>query len=376
MFKIDIKGFNALLSFLRHAGYAALGPTIRDGAIVYDEIGSTEDMPVGMGDAQEPGRYRLAKRDDDAIFGYGTSPQSWKKYFNPPRSKLFTAVMDGAGFKVVEEKPPATKLALIGVRPCELAALKIQDKIFFGGEFADKAYQARRENVLIIAVNCTAPCGTCFCASMNTGPAATGFYDICLTEVLKPGVHYFVALSGSEMGKVILSGLPGSPLGDQERQEAETLMKAAGQKMGRKLDTTGIKELLYGSYENKRWNEVAERCLACANCTMVCPTCFCSGVEDVTDLSGQKAERWKKWDSCFEKDFSYIHGGSVRQTHLGRYRQWMIHKLAAWHDQFGSSGCVGCGRCITWCPVGIDITEEAAAIRASSTAGAHGSGDK
>jgi len=140
--------------------------------------------------------------------------------------------------------------------------------------------------------------------------------------------------------------------------------RAAGQ-MGRTMDTAGIKELLYRSYDHPRWDDVAKRCLTCANCTMVCPTCFCSTVEDTSDLKGEHAERWRKWDSCFTMDFSYIHGGSVRSTPRARYRQWMTHKLATWIDQFGTSGCVGCGRCITWCPVGIDITEEVRAIRES-----------
>jgi formate hydrogenlyase subunit 6/NADH:ubiquinone oxidoreductase subunit I len=138
----------------------------------------------------------------------------------------------------------------------------------------------------------------------------------------------------------------------------------AAAQMGRVMDTSDIKELLYRNYEHPRWDNVAGRCLTCANCTNVCPTCFCTTVEDVTDLTGQQAERRRRWDSCFTMDFSYIHGGSIRASTKSRYRQWMTHKLATWIDQFGTSGCVGCGRCITWCPVGIDITEEVAAIRA------------
>ena len=133
--------------------------------------------------------------------------------------------------------------------------------------------------------------------------------------------------------------------------------------MGRSLDQEGLKELLYENRNHPRWDDVADRCLSCANCTMVCPTCFCTTVEDSTDLTGDTAERVRRWDSCFTMDFSYIHGGAVRKSVKSRYRQWMTHKLGTWQDQFGSSGCVGCGRCITWCPVGIDITEEVAAMR-------------
>jgi len=128
--------------------------------------------------------------------------------------------------------------------------------------------------------------------------------------------------------------------------------------MGRTIDTTDVKSLLYRNSENSRWLETAKRCLTCANCTMVCPTCFCTTIEDVTDLTGKEAERRRKWDSCFTLDFSYIHGGNIRSSAASRYRQWLTHKFAYWQDQFGTYGCVGCGRCITWCPVGLDITEE------------------
>ena len=154
------------------------------------------------------------------------------------------------------------------------------------------------------------------------------------------------------------------------RTATEAESRAAGQvsesvQISKVLDTTDIKGLLYRNYENPRWIEVANRCLTCGNCTLVCPTCFCNTIYEATDLAGKHAERWRKWDSCFNVDFSYIHGGSIRSSPMSRYRQWMTHKLATWIDQFGTSGCVGCGRCITWCPVGIDITEESRAIRES-----------
>jgi sulfhydrogenase subunit beta (sulfur reductase) len=215
-------------------------------------------------------------------------------------------------------------------------------------------------------VNCTHPSGTCFCVSMNTGPRVKEAFDLSLTEVFGEGRHYFIAEAGSTKGEEVLRKVPSEPARENEVATREAILERTAAKMGRTLDTTNMKELLYANLEHPRWDEVANRCLSCGNCTMVCPTCFCTTVEDKTDLTGEHAERWSKWDSCFSLDFSYIHGGTVRSSVRSRYRQWMTHKLATWIDQFGTSGCVGCGRCITWCPVGIDITEEAAAIRNSS----------
>jgi ferredoxin len=198
---------------------------------------------------------------------------------------------------------------------------------------------------------------------MNTGPVAAAGFDLALTEVIGGGSHRFVVEVGSDRGADVLADITHTAAGETDRDLACRVHAHAETRMGRELDTGGIKELLYNNYEHPRWDEVAERCLTCGNCTMVCPTCFCTTVEDVTDLAGERVERRQRWDSCFTVEYSYVHGGAVRSSARSRYRQWMTHKLATWIDQFGSSGCVGCGRCITWCPVGIDITEEVRAIR-------------
>ncbi|WP_325063331.1 4Fe-4S dicluster domain-containing protein [Halovulum marinum] len=150
---------------------------------------------------------------------------------------------------------------------------------------------------------------------------------------------------------------------ERHLQAAEAATKAAAESQTRRM-VDNIPDLLRENPDHPHWDVVADRCLSCANCTLACPTCFCSDVEDVNDLTGDHTERWRTWDSCFTADFSYVHGGSVRRSTKSRYRQWLTHKLSTWHDQFGSSGCVGCGRCIAWCPVGIDITAEAAAFAA------------
>ena len=362
---VPAESLKQILENLRAAGYTVVGPTVREGAIIYDEFSSPADLPVGWTDEQDGGRYRLKKRNDNAYFGYVVGPHSWKKFLHLPVLRLWHAQRNGNGFQVADESLAAPKLAFLGVRSCELHAISIQDKVFLEGQYVDPAYKARRENVFILAVNCGQAGGTCFCASMNTGPKAASGFDLALTEVLEDGRHYFLVEVGSEAGAAMLEGISSTAATEKERSEADRVVAKAAEQMGRTLETEGIKELLYRNYEHPRWDDVAARCLTCANCTMVCPTCFCTTVEDVTDLTGEHAERWRKWDSCFTMDFSYIHGGSIRATSRARYRQWMTHKLATWIDQFGTSGCVGCGRCITWCPVGIDITEEARAIRQS-----------
>jgi ferredoxin len=356
-----------LFDALKTRDYQVLGPTVRDGAIVYDELGSADELPIGWTDEQQGGSYRLKKRNDGACFGYVVGPHSWKRFLHPPAVRLWQAARNGKGFQILGDKPAKKKMAFVGVRACELHAIAIQDKVFLGESTVDSHYQARRDGIFVLAVNCGLAGNTCFCVSMATGPKADSGFDLALTEILEGEEHYFVVQIGTELGREILSGIPQTVASTAQLEKAKAIHAAAASQMGRNMDTTGIKELLYANLEHPRWDEVATRCLTCANCTMVCPTCFCSTVEDVTDLTGEHAERWRKWDSCFTNDFSYIHGGSVRATAKSRYRQWMTHKLATWIDQFGSSGCVGCGRCITWCPVGIDITEEVRAIRGGAS---------
>lgn len=362
---VERQDFQKLFDALRQRGYQTVGPTVREGAIVYDQIASVEDLPIGWTDEQDGGTYRLKKRDDQALFGYVVGPHSWKKFLHPPVLSLWKAKKNGKGFEIVPDNSDPPQYAFIGVRSCELHAIAIQDRVFTNGKYIDPIYKARRERAFIVAVNCVQAGGTCFCVSMKTGPKAMSGFDLALTEILDGQRHYFVVEVGTEQGANVLQKVPNKKAQPSDVANADERVQQATQQMGRHLDTTDIKDLLYRNLEHPRWDEVATRCLNCTNCTMVCPTCFCTTVEDVTDLTGQEAERVRKWDSCFTMDFSYVHGGSVRASPKARYRQWMTHKLASWIDQFGTSGCVGCGRCITWCPVAIDITEEVRAIRES-----------
>ncbi len=365
---LDVEGLGRLIALLAEEGYVVLGPRVRDGAVVYDEVRRVADLPVGWTEEQAPGRYRLVRRDDEAVFGFTLGPHAWKRSLFPPRRRLWRAERsegDGA-FTIAEEPVEAPKQAFLGVRACELAAIAVQDRVFMGGAYVDPVYAARRANTFIVAVNCTQAAATCFCASMDTGPQARSGFDLALTELLDDDRHVFLLEAGTETGRSFAARLSAAPAVPEDVAAARAVVARTAEALTRTLDTDGIRDLLFGNLDHPRWDEVASRCLACTNCTLVCPTCFCSTVEDTTDLTGAVAERWQTWDSCFTMDFSYIHGGSVRKTHRARYRQWLTHKLASWIDQFGTSGCVGCGRCITWCPVGIDLTEEVRAIRESA----------
>lgn len=347
---IDAAGIHQLVATLIDRGFRVIGPTCSDNAIVLTELTSGEDLPSGWGVDVGPGRYRLRSRGDNALFGHSAGPQSWKQFLHPARQRLWAS--DGAG---AEDIP---YYAFIGVRACDLAAISKLNGVLGEGAHPDRGFVGRLRRLFIVAVNCTEPGGLCFCASMGTGPHVGPGYDLALTERIDDdGPHYLVQ-TGSAEGAEVLSALPHREATRAEVDCAEAEIAAAVEHMGRQMPPGDLRELLVESRESPHWDKVAARCLTCGNCTMVCPTCFCTSVEDVTDLTGEHAERWMNWASCFEMDFTFIHEGSVRQSAPSRYRHWITHKLGTWHDQFGTTGCVGCGRCIAWCPTGIDITEE------------------
>ncbi len=351
--------FPALIDLLREDGRTLLGPTVAEGAIVYDEIGTVDDLPVGWRDEQAAGSYRLVRDGRNHYFGYVVGPTSWKRYTFPSSVPISVARRgpDGAiAFDTVAPEPP--RLAFLGVRGCELAALGIQDRVFTGGPYVDADYAARRAAAIVVAVQCTSSASTCFCTSMETGPEVRSGHDLALTE-LDEG---FVIETGSPLGEDLLGRLPAVPISLDQAVAAAQSVAATRARIGDPVATAGLHDRLLAKLDSPRWQEVAERCLSCANCTLVCPTCFCTSVERRTDLDGQEATSHRVWDSCFTLQFSGVAGGNFRPRVRDRYRQWLTHKFATWWDQFNSSGCVGCGRCIAWCPAAIDVREELAAI--------------
>jgi ferredoxin len=377
---ISATQLQVLIDTLRRLGYRTVGPRIADGSIVYADVTSTDQLPIGYIDQQDGGLYRLEKADGAGYFDYVVGPHSLKNFLFPPRETLLESIRKNGSWQMTPAEIDPTPLAVIGVRSCDLHALAVQDKVFLGGPYVDPGYKARRQKLFLVAVNCRRASATCFCHSMNTGPAVNQAFDLALTEVDGRFVVEVGSTAGADVIAKIESAVATAQDFEQARQVSADLKRQMherdlvpySQQHGtrqRFMDTTNIHDMLLSNLDHPRWAEVAERCLACTNCTLVCPTCFCASVEDVSDLTGDNVRRERAWDSCFTMEHSYTNTGVIRKTTAARYRQWLTHKLATWMDQFGTSGCVGCGRCITWCPVGIDITEEVAAIRATDSAG-------
>jgi sulfhydrogenase subunit beta (sulfur reductase) len=349
----------SVINALRIDGYHVIGPTVDQEAIVYDEIEHIDRLPRGWTDVQAPGQYRLQRSDSDRWFHFVVGPHSWKRFLYPSRLTLSTATPSAEGwqFETPADSPP--RYAFLGVRACEIAAIRVQDRVLLNGPYIDTAYQQRREQAFILAVNCTLSGTNCFCHSMNSGPECKDGFDLALTET----DDGFVIEIGSERGRDMIDPCRFPEATPEQRISAEAARQRAVQQQTKRMDTTDLPQMLMANLHHPRWQDVGERCLSCTNCTMVCPTCFCCSVNEVTDLTSGSVERQREWDSCFHESFSALNGRPVRNSIASRYRQWLTHKLSTWHDQFGTSGCVGCGRCVTWCPVGIDLTEEVAALR-------------
>ncbi|MEW6442637.1 MAG: 4Fe-4S dicluster domain-containing protein [bacterium] len=355
-----------LIRSLQERGYMVVGPTVRGETVLLRPLDGVGALPRGKKDVQGPGHYRLHESGEDLFFQCTGSPDSPKRSFFPPRQPLFRFHTEAEGFAYDETGLEAPRLALVGVRACDVAAVLIQDRVFGASPDlavsrceADRYYGQARRGAFLVAVNCTEPGATCFCASMETGPCAREGFDLAMTE-LRSG---FVVESGSQAGEELLGELPVLPVSPAEQELADLKLQRACEHMGRRLETEGLVEMLDRTIEHPRWDQVARRCLSCGNCTLVCPTCFCSTASEASGLETGSFARDLSWESCYTHEFSYLTTGPHRNTIRGRYRHWLRHKLGTWWEQFGTSGCVGCGRCITWCPVGIDITEEAAALR-------------
>lgn len=354
-----------LIEALKAQSPELIGPTLGEDAILFDRIDSAKDLPRGWGDKQAPGKYRLRRRDDDRYFGYQTGPNSIRTQLQPATDVLYRASRrpDGkVGFSTVGSTAgrdaEGLERTLLGARACDVAAMAIQNRVLTGGPYRDAHYARRQRSTFVVGVQCQEAGALCFCDSMGTGPRIGDGADLVLTEL----DDCFLLDARTDEARDLVDGLDTEPATQAHLDAIEAGLANAVANMGRSLDTEELPERLMRNLDHPRWKDVADRCLACGNCTSVCPTCFCTTATEGSNLDGSETERTRIWDSCFTEKHGALHGSTVRPDIGSRYRQWLTHKFATWTSQFDSSGCTGCGRCIAWCPVGIDVTEEVAAV--------------
>ena len=360
-------GLDSLVRLLVSEGHRVLGPVVREGGIDYAEVSCGDDMPTGLTVEQGPGRWRQHTGDDGSRFGWTPGAASWKQHVFPPVQEVLRVRRTDGSFAVTDPPAQSRPLALIAARDCELRALGILDRVFADATHPDPRYTARREGTFVVAVTCGVPSATCWCTSMGGSPQPQSGYDIRLTELDGGESHWLLAEAGTTRGADVLESLPGLDASEADRSSADRVVEAAVAAMDIRLPGEQLPVLLAGTDTSPHWDRIAERCLSCGNCTMVCPTCFCSTYVDTTSLDTTPVDsaelvREQHWVSCFQLDHSYLTGGAVRATIADRYRQWLLHKLQTWPAQFSTVGCVGCGRCTTWCPAGIDLVAEAVAL--------------
>jgi sulfhydrogenase subunit beta (sulfur reductase) len=377
---IDIQGLQALVDVLVEQGNEVFGPQVINDVIAIRPLTSVDQLPAGWTDDQGAGRYRLHYDGSQGRFGYAVGPQAWKPLLHQPRLRALSMTQSHADdpVEVHVTATPRRRRAFLGVRPCELEAIAKLDTVLLQGANVDRAYHSARSDLMLIVVNCTVPAPTCFCTSMNSGPRVSEsvtIHDLEITELVTEhdeGPRYVVtpaSRQGAEILDVLGSRTSAAAMTNQDALDIEAGFRRAESAIERHVDTKELHDVMIASSENALWAQLADRCIACGNCTAVCPTCFCTGVDDITDLAGTTTERWRHWDSCFSLEFSRLGSAPVRSSVASRYRHWLTHKLGTWHDQFDESGCVGCGRCITWCPVGIDLTAEIPTLRTAALSG-------
>lgn len=350
-----------MLDVLKSSGYKCVAPRYYEGAISYDTLNKSADLPWGYHDEQKPGHYELSKSEHKHAFGFTLPTTSVKPMLFKAKENVWKVTRNPEGKLTFDPVVEVEKIAVFGVRPCDLRGIEIQDRVFMENSYNDIRYVKRRENQFLIAMNCTKSHSNCFCTALGDSPKADKGFDLAMTELQDDG---FVVEIGSDKGRAVLDALnlEAATGGQAQRALAKIEYAAAGQTQRTLPPIKEVEARLMANLEHPQWDDVASRCLSCGSCTQACPTCFCHTERDEANVVGNETHHTREWDSCFSIDHSYTHGDTYRENPKYRYRQWLTHKFSTWRDQFRTKGCVGCGRCVTWCPVKIDVVDEINAI--------------
>jgi len=310
--------------------------------------------------------FAPTKRDNERLFGAigsaqgtsieaGTTKNSLKSALFPQTERLFLYRQTGEG--VETEVPPEEKeLVLFGIRPCDARSLVLLDGVFQSG-IEDPYFSGKRKRSLVIAMACATSGRACFCTAVGGSPCATEGSDLLLLDL---GDRYLVE-AATDKGKEIVKDRLFEATDEKDLAEGEKFKAKAEAAMDGKVSDapmTGktLEEGLKEVFDDPLWEELTETCMSCGVCTYLCPTCHCFDICDETALTG--GERIRIWDSCqFPLFTRQASGFNPRPTGRERFRQRIMHKFSYLPENGNITGCVGCGRCVTECPVNLDIRE-------------------
>jgi len=336
-----LEDLGKLIEVLKAYGYVTYGYKVSRGAVIFDELRNLEDMPLKYRDVQGPGSYRLIEGN-----GVRHSFASPKEVIHPARQELFNVDSNGGvSYPPIESK----KIALVGIKSCDLASIKVMDRILSN----DDSYNARRKEALTIVEECINPGDTCFCGSLGTGPYVSEDFDLAYARIDDDHVLFKY---GSRVGLNLVKRLGLKPASEELVNTYSSLMSEAKEKTSPlKFGLSDIENSMLKSMSDvDLWKKLSEKCVGCANCNLVCPTCFCTEFLDDLKLDNS-ASRVRFWVGCLSYVYGLVAGTHFRPELYMRYRHFVLHKFLFYRKQIGLVGCVGCGRCITWCPVGIDL---------------------
>lgn len=294
------------------------------------------------------------------------------KFFHPPKDTLFNFKYKsedpakGLFYETTPMPPPAVESRIIvGVHACDLAGILLQDKVFYSSRYPDPSYIDRRRNTLIIALNCFRANEYCICTSVGSGPEVKEGYDLALSDL---GEEYLVEI-GSLKGAELLQKAVSRPASDEDFRKKKKSLEFTRKQIVRHMRTENLPAVMLRHLAHPSWKENAARCVSCGACTMTCPTCFCYTVRDELDIALKGGKRLRQWDSCQLLEFAEVAmGENFRKDREARMKWRIYHKLCFWWEQFGASGCVGCGRCIKNCVTRIDMTQIVSTIRETEEA--------
>lgn len=277
----------------------------------------------------------------------------------PPKELMFPETETLFRFRLggdeVDPPLPAAdaRRAVLGIRPCDAQAYAVVENLF-GWDFPDPYWQNRRKSTSLVGLACADPCANCFCPSVGGGPASEENVDAIMFDLGDTVYLKTVTDEGEELAKALSGVLEAA--GDAERKAAEKIAKEAEGKIQRSIDTEGIAEKLPSLYDHPFWEQFSDRCLGCGICTYLCPTCHCFDIQDETEAFN--CRRARMWDTCMFAEYTlHASGHNPRPTRKQRTCNRVSHKYSYFPSRFDVIACVGCGRCINYCPVNIDILD-------------------